>query len=101
MASPIVWVDDDETGGEAAHALHDSVLASPILLVQPDPRTGISRPQWECIRQFVSDPPAVVGLYRSDPWNEDGYLAGDDGMPAGPMLSGDGRAGMTTTKERK
>lgn len=101
MASPIVWIDDDETGGEAAHALHGSVLASPMLLVQPDPHTGISRPQWACIRRFVSDPPVAVGLYRSDPWNEDGYLVGDNGTPAGPMPSGDGRAGTATTKERE
>lgn len=52
---PIVWIDDEETGVEAERWLRSRGLgeASPLLMIQPDDRIGVSRSQWKHAVDFM------------------------------------------------
>lgn len=58
VTRPIVWVDDEEADGTAAMRLQQLVdpKLTPMLMIQPDARIGISRPQWRRIHEFITDP---------------------------------------------
>lgn len=62
LPQPIVWVDDEETGSYSLNLLANSVIPSPILMVKPDERIGISRTQWNTICRFVQEPPSEASV---------------------------------------
>ncbi|WP_094636968.1 hypothetical protein [Bifidobacterium eulemuris] len=55
-SAPIVWIDDEECYDSVAMQLESLNPASPVLMVHPDDRIGISRRQWRLIERFVDDP---------------------------------------------
>lgn len=52
---PIVWIDDEETDAAAERWLRSRGLgeASPLLMIQPDDRIGVSRSQWKHAVDFM------------------------------------------------
>lgn len=62
---PIVWVDDVECSPDALAELQDLEPEHPILMVGPDHRTGISRPQMALIERFARHPDAYTGVTLS------------------------------------
>lgn len=52
---PIVWIDDEEADAEAERWLRSRGLgeASPLLMIQPDDRIGVSRSQWKHAVDFM------------------------------------------------
>ena len=54
---PVVWVDDEEADVTALRTVCQSEPNAPMLLVRPDDRIGISRPQWRHILTFIASPP--------------------------------------------
>ena len=57
---PIVWIDDEECTARAGRVVESAGPASPVCLVRPDSRIGVSRRQWRLIRAFVDDPAAFA-----------------------------------------
>lgn len=75
-AHAIIWVDDGAINNRTITALIHTQLASPLLLISPDARIGISRRQLELIYTFVNRPPSTPCVIYSCPWDEKGHVIG-------------------------
>ncbi len=76
-AHAIIWVDDGAINNRTITALIHTQLASPLLLISPDARIGISRRQLELIYTFVNRPPSTPCVIYSCPWDEKGHVIGN------------------------
>lgn len=54
----VVWIDDEECHYQRKIELESLQPATPVLMVRPDDRIGISRRQWRLIADFTADPSA-------------------------------------------
>ena len=56
FSKPVVFTDFDECFEQRAQALGELQPKTPVLMVRPDYRIGISRRQWKLIDTFVRHP---------------------------------------------